>query len=166
VVSAARLVPVALPLLGRASNTYLFNIARSHRSTDLPSPRRAPSRPPRDVDACNGNWDGNDFGYVSTRWHPYVSGCQGPTNLPHEVGVFPNCSDNGIDRFYCLEEDDACDEDGDCCSEACNSGGRCAADREVTEEPSDGPSNAPSNAPTEGQGHCMEDKGTCAESEE
>merc|ERR1712061_482163 len=56
---------------------------------------------PPDVDACNGVWSENrdEYFYVSTRWHPYGTGCHGPTNLPFEEGLYPNCSTNGMDQY-------------------------------------------------------------------
>jgi len=54
-----------------------------------------------EVDPCNGAWagDGDEFFYVGTTWHPYLVGCQGPTNLPQNSGMYPQCSTNGIDKY-------------------------------------------------------------------
>ena len=56
---------------------------------------------PQDVDACNGVWsdDEDEYFYVSTRWHPYGPGCQGPANFLENDRVYPNCSTNGIDQY-------------------------------------------------------------------
>jgi hypothetical protein len=52
-----------------------------------------------DVDACNGAWSGNDYFYVGTAWHPYLVGCQGPSNHPQDNGIFAQCSTNGMDKY-------------------------------------------------------------------
>lgn len=52
-----------------------------------------------DVDACNGVWDGEDYVYVGTAWHPYLAGCQGPANKPQNDGLFPQCSKNGMEKY-------------------------------------------------------------------
>lgn len=52
-----------------------------------------------DVDACNGAWSDNDYFYVGTAWHPYLVGCQGPSNQPQNDGLFANCSMNGMDKY-------------------------------------------------------------------
>ena len=56
---------------------------------------------PQDVDACNGAWsdEEDEYFYVTSRWHPYGPGCNGPTHFPDEEGVYPNCSANGIDQY-------------------------------------------------------------------
>jgi len=56
---------------------------------------------PWDVDACNGAWneDGDEYFYVTTQWHPYGPGCNGPTNFPEQEQLYPNCSTNGIGEY-------------------------------------------------------------------
>lgn len=57
----------------------------------------------QDVDACNGVWSANqnEYFYVSTRWHPYATGCQGPSNFPQKgtPPLYPQCSMNGINQY-------------------------------------------------------------------
>jgi len=31
-----------------------------------------------DIDICNGAWVGGTYGYVSTKFHPYIMSCWGP----------------------------------------------------------------------------------------
>merc|ERR1712098_218114 len=57
----------------------------------------------QDVDPCNGAWsdDNSEYFYVSTRWHPYAVGCQGPSNFPQneDPAKYAQCSANGMDQF-------------------------------------------------------------------
>lgn len=58
---------------------------------------------PVNVDACNGAWsaDKQDYFYVSTRWHPYVVGCLGPSDFPHNADdkLYAQCSKNGMTEY-------------------------------------------------------------------
>jgi len=58
---------------------------------------------PAEVDACNGAWstDKQDYFYVSTRWHPYVVGCLGPSDFPHNADdkLYAECSTNGMTKY-------------------------------------------------------------------
>jgi len=85
------------------------------------------------VDACNGvlDEDGSYF-YVSTQWHPYISGCQGPTNLiqlgtdnDSRMPFYTNCSTNGLEEYakdhngvsHCKANGLSCVANQHCCSE-------------------------------------------------
>ena len=56
-----------------------------------------------DVDACNGAWssDQSEYFYVSTRWHPYLVGCLGPSNFPQnqDPQLYAQCSLNGMEQY-------------------------------------------------------------------
>jgi len=90
-----------------------------------------------DVDACNGVEDEDYYFYVSTQWHPYISGCQGPTNKIHMDQTEPfyaNCSENGIEKY--MDDSDCESESFSCathrhCGDSCDSGSFCDIEGEV-----------------------------------